>query len=286
MNTKLTAIAGILILLTLTACKKSEAPAPNTTDTPSTQAEVNSNQPDTQAPEEEIKEDTVIPPATDKISCKNWNNALFVDGSEFHYKIIHRRSGPKFEEEPDYVPEYEFYATCHVKLKYASDTYCGSDVTCELDPEYNNDKYKRIIDPIHLDTMWFVDKNAYYTLPKDNFKLIKTPRKGRCEYIKYIKCEPGTLAWEYKPFNETEQLIPLRPEMKIDEVTKEFMATIKTSVTRTGSVLCRHGDAIDEYGNRVIGEVCIDDIKGLTILKDIETLNGSSFSFEYTLITK
>ena len=222
MKTKLIAIAGMIIALSLTACKKSETPAPNTTD---------------------------------KISCKNWKNALFVDGSELHYKIIHRRSGPKFENDPDYAPEYEFYATCHVKLKYATDNYCGSDLSCELDPEYNNqkykDKYKDIIDHgLSIDAMWFMDKNAYYFISKEYFTFVQTPQKGECEHINYIKCEPGTLAWEYEPFNNTEPMIPLRPEIQFDEVKKEPTATIKSSLKRTGTLLCRHSDFSNEEGGK------------------------------------
>ena len=134
--------------------------------------------------------------------------------------------------------------------------------------------------------MWFVDKNAYYFEPKEYFTFVQTPQKGECEHIKYIKCEPGTLAWEYEPFNNSEPMIPLRPEIQFDEVKKEPTATIKSSLKRTGTLLCRHSDFSDEEGNRTIGEACIDDIKGLTIDKYTETSDGSTFSFEYTLITK
>lgn len=241
--------------------------------------------------EEKKFEETVIPPATGEIACTSWNNALFVDGSELYYKIKVEQSDDSNANDDNPVTELEFYVLCHVKLNYATDIYCGSTVTCELEPKYNKDKYKEAMKAgLPVEGTWFIDKNGIYYFNKDQFKeLVKTTDIGNCKtghpagshYVNYVKCIPETLAWEYKQFKEAEPLIPLSPDVKVYEVLETEAGTTKKTVSRTGTVLCYHNafEGEDEF----VDDICVDDTKGPTSFKKVST---SDFTMKGTLKVK
>jgi len=237
---------------------------------PNTGTEANSIIPSNNAP---IVQTTVIPEATGSIVCEKWgSNALFVDGSEFRYKIEIERSNNVDEE--GFEPSLEFYIMCKSSLKYASESFCGAELKCDLEPKYNNEKYKDAIEHhINIEGMWFVDSNGYYH--PDGYKgLVKTAQVGSCKSLKYIRCEPGTLAYEYEYFKSNEPLIPTTPGVKVYEETDDDYGTSKLTVSRTGTVLCYHS-AFDG-SDLSVDDICVDDTKGPSSFK-YEFSGGSEF---------
>lgn len=213
-------------------------------------------------------------PTQEKLTCTNWNNALFVDGTELYYKIKIEQFKDDLDDDEDYETDLEFYILCHIKLNYASDFHCGSSITCELEPKYNKDKYKNAIGHgLPIEGVWFIDKNGYYHLKANQFKgLIKASDVGKCATTKYIQCEPGTLAWEYTPFNQMEPLLPMTPGIKVYEASEDEDATTKKTVSRTGTVLCYHNAY--EGDDVFILDICVDDTKGPSSFKEV--IEGAS----------
>ena len=245
-------------------------------------------------PKEEKNDAPEIPQVKEELTCSNWNNALFENGKELYYKIKVERYNDSYDDDDTYETSLEFYVLCHVKLNFATDSYCGSTVTCGLDPKYNKDKYREIINPgLPVEGAWFIDRNGYYHFQNNQINnvasLSKSATPGNCTGLKYIKCEEGTLAWEYNVFNRTEPLIPTDPKIKVYESKDSFDdddgmdGTYKKTVSRTGTVLCYHeafeGD--DEY----VHDICIDDVKGPSSFKEVQ--NGASdFEMKGSLRTK
>ncbi len=231
--------------------------------------------------------ETIIPPSTDPLTCSLSESPLFTEDSELYYKI-------KVEQSADGLPEdeseFEFYVLCHVDLKYVSEIYCGSSITCELEPKYNKEEYKSIVAPgLPVEGTWFIDKNGIYHFEKDQFtELTKTTDNGSGEkYIRYIEHEPGTLSWEYKQFKDADPLFPLKPNVKVYDVTPKNsfnkVATKKT-VSRTGTVLCYHY-SVEGDEDVSIDDICLDDAKGPSSFKKIR--NGvADFSLKGTLKAK
>ena len=213
---------------------------------------------------------------------------MFAEDTELYYKI-------KIEQSADGLAEdesaFEFYVLCHVDLKYVSEIYCGSSITCELDPKYNKEIYKSIVDPgLPVEGTWFIDKNGIYHFEKDQFtELTKTTDTRRSEriFINYVENEPGTLTWEYKQFKEVEPLFPLRPDVKVYDVRpKDSFNKVgtKKTVSRTGTVLCYHY-SLEKDDDTSIDDICLDDTKGPSSFKKVR--NGvADFSMKGTLKTK
>ncbi len=173
--------------------------------------------------------ETMAPPATEGFTCTNWNNALFIDGTELYYKIKIERENAAEEDNEDFETEIEFYVSCLVKLEYATDDYCGSTVKCEIDPKYI--KYKGDADPLPVTGSWFIDKNGiYYMRYFGGF----VKANGKPCKAKYAKCEPGTLIAEYDGFGDP--IIPTVPGVKVYEVYEdpETFAISKMTVSRKG----------------------------------------------------
>ncbi len=238
--------------------------------------------------EEKKIEEVTIPPETGQVICQKWNNDLFVDGSELYYKIKMEQPVENQEEPENSNSEVEFYVMCHVKLNYASDIYCGSSVTCELESKYNTEQNQKVIAPgLPMEGTWFIDKNGIYHFDKDQFKgLVKTSDTGKCtrvRYVKYINCEAGTLAWEYEPFTISDPLIPLSSDVKVYEVSKSDSVTTKKTVSRTGTVMCYHY-AVDGI-NPIVDDICVDDTKGPSSFKKVRS-GTANFTLKGSLRTK
>ena len=229
-----------------------------------------------------------IPPETGQVICQKWNNDLFVDGSELYYKIKMTQPSENQEGQENSESEFEFYVTCHVKLNYASDIYCGSSVTCELEPKYNTEQNQKVIaSGLPMEGTWFIDQNGIYHFDKDQFKgLVKTSDTGKCRsvrYVSYINCAAGTLAWEYEPFTIIDPLIPLGPDVKVYEVSKLDGNPTKKTVSRTGTVLCYHYGV--EGTNPTVDDICIDDTKGPSSFKTVRS-GASNYTMKGSLRTK
>ena len=230
--------------------------------------------------EEPKFEETVIPPTPGDLTCLKSENALFVDGTELYYKIQIEQSADGLAEDES---KFEFYVLCRADLNYVSEIYCGSSVNCELEPKYNNEINKSIIDPgLPVEGTWFIDTNGIYHMDKGEFQnLIKTTNTRRGKAYKYIEFKPGTLAWEYKPFKDIEPMFPLRPDIKVYDVNKS--AGSKETVSRTGTVLCHHFAL--EGDNPAVDDLCIDDTKGPSSFKKVRG-GAVDFFMKGTLKTK
>ena len=238
--------------------------------------------------EEKKVQEVSIPPATGEVICTKWNNDLFVDGSELYYKIKMTQPAENQEGEENTDSESEFYVMCHVRLDYATDIYCGSSVTCELEPKYNTEQNQKVIaSGLPMEGTWFIDQNGIYHFDKDQFKgLVKTSDTGKCKrvrYVRYINCESGTLAWEYEPFTILEPLIPLGPDVKVYETSDWNGIPTKKTVSRTGTVLCYHYGV--DGSNPTVDDICVDDTKGPSSFKTVR--NGESkYTMKGSLRTK
>ena len=217
--------------------------------------------------------------------CEKWgSNPLFVDGSTFVYEVEDSHTVSILqqddvlcddntddncwncenkEEREDCTRTNSYDFTCKASLIEAESNYCMTKLACEaaIDDVYFFDSGSANSLPIGL---WAIDSNGIYYFEEyfedyDKIDMTKQPKPGNCKKTKYIKCKPGTLAYEYTLFSDKTPLISFTKEMSGSDDDERFISSL--SVTHEGTIWTREDSASgpDDFW----GGITIDETRGI-----------------------